>query len=234
MARIRHPKIVKAKIKRLLFGQRGNIRIKAGIAKGLVMDIDPDNQSQRILGLAEAEISSQFRKWSLQSDVLIDIGSADGYFGLVYRKLNPSGLAMMFDAASQYKQVQEANFKANGFYDGYESYSKYVSDTTTDKTVSIDDILRSKRMEKSRLLFKIDVDGGELLVLNGIRSTLQNSNCKLIIETHSLELEASCMSYLNDLGYKTTIVDNAWWRAIIPEVRPIGHNRWFLAERAAG
>jgi hypothetical protein len=224
-------KIVKAKIKRLLFGQRGNIRIKAGIAKGLIMDIDPANQSQRILGLAEAEIASAFKRWSRKSDALIDIGSADGYYGLVFRKLNPKGLAMMFDAASHYIPVREANFKANGFNDGYESYGKYVSDVTSEGTVSIDDILRAKGMEKSRLLFKIDVDGGELLVLNGIRSTLQNVSCRLIVETHSLELEKSCVSFLNDMGYNTTIVDNAWWRAIIPEIRPIGHNRWFLAEK---
>jgi hypothetical protein len=223
--------LMKAKIKQLLFGRPGKIKIKAGIAQGLIMDLNPSNESQRILGLGEAEIASAFKRWAKQSDVLLDIGSAEGFYSLVFRKLNPTGLALLFDADARFPAIQKANFEANNFRDGYEIYTKYVADVTSTTTISVDDLLSQKGLASKKLLFKIDVDGGELLVLKGIRNVLVNGQCRLIIETHSQELEDSCMAYLNGLGYKTTIVDNAWWRVILPELRPIGHNRWFVAEK---
>jgi hypothetical protein len=50
-----------------------------------------------------------------------------------------------------------------------------------------------------------------------------------LIETHSTELERACVSQLERFGFNTKIVRNAWWRYIVPEQRPIAHNRWLVA-----
>jgi hypothetical protein len=67
--------------------------------------------------------------------------------------------------------------------------------------------------------------------LKGVENTLKQRSCKLIVETHSRDLEENCIKYLSGLGYSSKVIPNAWWRAIVPELRPIEHNRWFLAEK---
>jgi hypothetical protein len=39
------------------------------------------------------------------------------------------------------------------------------------------------------------------------------------------------MEFLERLGYTCRVIKNAWWRLLIPEQRPIEHNRWFIAEK---
>jgi len=77
-------------------------------------------------------------------------------------------------------------------------------------------------------LVKIDVDGGERDVLMGARALLKQRKARWIIETHSRELEDECRSILHTAGFTTVIVRNAWWRWLVPEQRPIPHNRWLI------
>ena len=69
---------------------------------------------------------------------------------------------------------------------------------------------------------------GEIDVLEGGQEMLSR-DCRLIVETHSEELERGCIQRLEALGYSCRIIGNAWYRALIPEARPIPHNRWFVA-----
>jgi Methyltransferase FkbM domain len=80
-----------------------------------------------------------------------------------------------------------------------------------------------------RGLIKIDVDGLELDVLQSGKSLFSEGKVDLLVETHSFELEKSCIEWLQQRGYNCKIIKNAWWRSIIPEQRPISHNRWFFA-----
>jgi hypothetical protein len=53
----------------------------------------------------------------------------------------------------------------------------------------------------------------------------------MLIEIHSDRLEIDCMAWLRERNYKTAIIDNAWWRRILPDGRVISHNRWVSAVR---
>ena len=88
---------------------------------------------------------------------------------------------------------------------------------------------KSNVLDSDVLMIKIDVDGGEIEVLKGLSKTLINYKCQLIIETHSKDLEVGCLEFVKEIGYKTEIIDNGKMRVIIPETRPIEHNRWFIA-----
>ena len=73
---------------------------------------------------------------------------------------------------------------------------------------------------------KVDVDGGELDVLQSAESTLSQVPA-LIVETHSAELERACGRLLVDHGLRVTVVSQ---RKLGTEMRPIPHNRWLVAE----
>lgn len=48
---------------------------------------------------------------------------------------------------------------------------------------------------------KIDVEGAELMVLKGADRVLRECRPKLVVSTHSSELEEACRLFLEDLGY---------------------------------
>jgi hypothetical protein len=80
---------------------------------------------------------------------------------------------------------------------------------------------------------KVDVDGGEVAVLRSGPRLLARADCSLLLEVHSEPLEADCVALLRKHGYECRPINPAWWRRVVPEHRPIGWNRWVLADRPA-
>jgi methyltransferase FkbM-like protein len=83
-----------------------------------------------------------------------------------------------------------------------------------------------------RGFIKIDVDGAELDVLRSGPECLSRTGLDLLVETHSSQLEVECTDLLKRHGFECLVVRNAWWRTILPEQRPIDHNRWLWATRS--
>ncbi len=83
-----------------------------------------------------------------------------------------------------------------------------VSDNNEAQHVSLD----SFQIEQKKILFKVDVEGGESLVLKGMPALLNNNYCYLIIETHSKQSEKNCVDFLSRYKYTSRIIKNAWWR----------------------
>lgn len=222
---------MKSFVKKLLWGNDTRaIAIKYGVARGIKMKIEPSSKAQRILGTDEREIQAPFRDYSRKCPVFIDIGASDGYYGLIYHKHNPTGTAYLIDGQARFAAEQKENFKLNGFNTDNTSFlSGLVSNTTANGGIVIDQLLGTKAGQQ--LFVKIDVDGAEVDVLNGMRGTLQSNNCLLIIETHSLQLERDSIKLLEGIGYTCKIIGQAWWRFLLPENRPTEHNRWFTATK---
>ncbi|HTQ29205.1 MAG TPA: FkbM family methyltransferase [Puia sp.] len=216
-------------LKKILFGQENREMIICyGLARNIRMNIDPRSKTQRLLGLDEREIQKTFKTFARASEIFVDIGASDGYYGLMYYKLHPDGEIYLFDAGYAFAAEQKMNFERNGFSTNrLHNISKYVCDYSDETHAALDTLLEQ---EPGVIFLKIDVDGGEMEVLKGVTKVLGTRTCKLIIETHSKELEDQCLSLLLQLGYRTAIIPNAWWRFFVPEERPIAHNRWLRAE----
>jgi hypothetical protein len=115
----------------------------------------------------------------------------------------------------------------NGFApDACRIFNQQVGDH--EGAVSLAELLRPLRGPG---FIKIDVDGAEMDVLRSAGDLLDRGQIALLIETHSGLLEADCLAWLGQRGYQTAIVDNAWWRRILPDGRTIDHNRWLAARR---
>jgi hypothetical protein len=222
---------MKGILKKFLFG-RGikESRIRYGAAKGIKMKVNINDRSQRLLGLEEREIQPAFGVFAKACKIFVDIGASDGYYGLLYHKINRDGVIFMCDSQYRYATEQKDNFIRNGFLlDRVNFISKYVCDFSDDTHIDLDNLLKE---ESGNVFFKIDVDGGELEVLKGVKKVLKERHCRLVIETHSKELEDGCISFLQEMGYVCRIIPNGWWRVFIPEKRPIEHNRWLSAQKS--
>jgi hypothetical protein len=79
------------------------------------------------------------------------------------------------------------------------------------------------------IFLKVDIDGGEYDLLTSAEGCTFLSETRWLIETHSRELEEQCVRWLQSHGHRTQIIYNARWRILLPELRPIPHNRWLMA-----
>ncbi|HTZ11788.1 MAG TPA: FkbM family methyltransferase [Candidatus Margulisiibacteriota bacterium] len=195
------------------------------------MYMNPYAASQRIFGLYEIEIQNYFRAFSPQCDYFVDIGAADGYYSLIYRKYNKHGRILICDGGTGNSEQQKRNLALNNFTLENISFQdkKWIWDVSNNECIRIDDLILDSNRS---YFFKIDVDGNELKVLKGGSSHFKNNQCCFIVETHSLALENACIDFLKGFQYECRIIKNSLLRIILPELRkPCEHNRWIVAAK---
>jgi hypothetical protein len=204
--------------------------IKSGIVGGMKMNLDLRHQTQIYLGLSEREIYSAIRRFSRDAMTTVDIGSAFGEYTLFFLQKTSARHVFAFDPDEGSRQ----NFYNNLFLNGFENdrrlrfSTKLVGESDDGSTIKLDSLIDSI---ESPCVIKVDVDGGELSVLQGAASLTKTRDVRWVVETHSKALELGCLKFFRDAGYQSQIVENAWWRRIVPEQRPSEHNRWLLAFR---
>ena len=170
------------------------------------------------------------RRYASRASVACDIGTNTGWYALYFATLQKIERVHAFDPDESLVVSARATFLMNdpAYLAKTEFHAKFVGDKDDSRWCRLDTVLRGIRRP---IVLKIDVDGGELEVLHGAKEILSEVPCMLVIETHSVELERGCVDFLDGLGYRTRIIKNGWYRAIVPETRNLPHNRWMTAER---
>lgn len=217
---------MKQAIKRLIVSPgRKFRRVRGGVSKGMLMELDLAHQTQRFLGLDERELVPALRRLIRQCRSLIDVGANDGYYTLAFLRSN----ALRIIACEPYPAKEQllANVRANG----YETDSRFCLETRPiglrQGYLSISSLVAKL---PAPILLKVDIDGGEAELLQSAEDCDRLDDLRWLIETHSKELEEQCVEWLQVRGYKTRVIYNAPWRILLPELRPISHNRWLIAE----
>jgi precorrin-6B methylase 2 len=201
--------------------------IPFGPFRGLILNIDLRSQSQFYFGLWELETYPYIRAALKEATWIIDVGAGFGELCILFRKNFCHAVAIEPDAASL--SALHSNLALNGLTDSdVEIVSRYVGTKSDQDHVRLDDI----QVDRFGTGFiKIDIEGLEADALDSAVSLLNEVNLKLLIETHSRESESRCMAFLEQHQYYSKIINNSRWRWIIPERRPLPHNRWIWAER---
>lgn len=213
-------------LKHLFFPDLNKQKILSGPAKGMFVKYDTNHRSQHLFGLYEREIYPYLKKGIQKSDVLIDIGANDGYYVLAFLKSGKQVIACEPSTISV-----ELNFNANlnGFYESKDFIveKRMIGSAISKEYLTVESLVNNV---KGHVFFLVDIDGGENDLLDSCGKDFDHSAATWLIETHSKELEDRCCDYLRKRNYRVTIIKNAWWRTIIPEQRPLAHNRWLYAE----
>jgi hypothetical protein len=224
---------LKTAFKHALLGRPGlrPRQIRLGLLRGARFQIDTAVKSQRLLGLDEAEITAAVAALAAQARTAVDVGAADGWYALYFASRPNVEKVLAFEPAAALRERLEANFALNdpAWTSKLTCSPRMVGNRPDEDYCRVDEVCGDLPRP---VLLKIDVDGGELEVLQGAGGLLASGQCLLVIETHSRELEEGCLRFLTDLGYRCRVVRNAWYRRIVPETRSLPHNRWLVAECA--
>jgi hypothetical protein len=218
---------VSALKQRIVPSGRRPVRIPFGIFRGLKFDIDFKSQMQICLGLYEFETYPHIRRALNKCRWIIGVGAGFGELCILFKKTSHQTFAVEPDKLCL--SIFRSNMALNGIAEGEIIIcAGYVGTSTNVDNVRIDEI----QVDRSQPGFiKIDIEGLEVDALESATTLLRECNTQLLIEVHSLRLEVDCLTFLEASGYTCKIVDNSRWRLIIPENRPLAHNRWIWAEK---
>ena len=214
-----------------VFGRHtGPKKIRLGLLRGRHFVVGPSNQLQRLLGLSELEIAGTVRRHSRLARTAVDVGANDGWYTLYFASQRNIQTVLAIDPVAANRDSTMANLSANsrGLSEKVTFSIGYAANVSSPTTIQLDDLLSSV---PEPIIIKIDIEGGEFDCLRGCARTLRAKNVCLVVETHSHDLERNCLAFVEEMGYKTRVVDNAWYRKIVPEHRSIDHNRWFIASK---
>lgn len=220
---------LKIRVKRLVLSKGlSPRRIKSGIFRGQRMYLDLQSQTQLYLGLFERELYKHVARLARGINTAIDIGAAQGEYTLYFLGKTPARKVFAFEPSQEDRARLLANLKLNKLdRDSRLSlFSRFVGSDSR-KECLLDSLIPDI---SAPCLIKIDVDGAEANILRGASELLRLNGIRWVIETHSKELEKTCIRILREAGCDVRIVPNARWRVIVPELRPGGQNRWLVAE----
>jgi hypothetical protein len=192
------------------------------------MNLSLAYQSQLYLGLFERETYSWLKRLSRGIATAIDIGAADGEYRLFFLKRTTAKKVFAFEPDRAKVCRLKDNVRLNGGPGPSQLMviDKFIGNRRSDNTISLDSGFENIEVP---CLIKIDVDGAEADILAGAQWLKSMKGTRWLIETHSRELERTCVQSLRDAGFQVKIIRNAWWRVLIPEQRPIPHNPWLAA-----
>lgn len=203
-------------------------RLRIGVPRGIVMDIDFQSQSIVYLGLYEVELSKHFKAICKPGLVCWDIGASVGYYSLLMAKLTGASV-VAFEPDESAMGTFHRNMNSNPSLAATVTLvPAFVSSKPKGEgVVSIDSFVSVSGAVPPDVL-KIDVEGAEFDVLEGGQDTIIRVLPSIILEVHSIELETLCLSFLTACGYNPKVVSARRWSK---ETRPIAHNRWLVAHR---
>lgn len=204
-------------------------RIRVGLLRGRYFVVDPRERSLRLFGLDETEIASAVRGFTADSEIAVDVGANDGWYSVFFASCKNIRRVIALEPAPSAWPLLEKNLEANGAHCAakVELIRRFAGCVDSEQSRKLDSVLQA---EHRKLIVKIDVEGGEADVLKGAARILQSRQARLIIETHSREAENECLSLLHGFGYHVSIVNQGWYRSVVPEYRPLAHNRWLVAQ----
>ena len=186
------------------------------------------DETQLYMGIFEMETHHWLKRLSENIRWAVDIGAASGEYTLYFLLKTQATKVFAFEPDTNCASLLNDNLILNDVRNSprLQVSNRWVSDSDDNPQIRLDSLANEI---KDPVLIKLDVDGGEEKVLRGATVLNTLPDVRWLIETHSKQLELDCIAILSRAGFKTSIIKNAPWRVVVPELRPIEHNRWLVA-----
>jgi hypothetical protein len=220
---------IKSQLKKLFLPSGRSVRkIQMGVLAGVAMDLDLAHHTQRWLGLQEIEINKWLRSLSVGIRTAIDVGANDGMYTLYFLAKTSAQKVIAFEPVNESIEQMRKNLVLNVPENDprLELVTQPVGAVAGGECVILDSYLDRIQFP---CMIKVDIDGGEVLLLDGARKLLASPGVRWIVEVHSPALQNECLQIFQRANYRTIVVRNAWWRHVLPELRPGELNQWIVA-----
>jgi FkbM family methyltransferase len=203
------------------------LEVRSGLMKGALLRVDVRKQREMIAGSYESEVQQALARSLGKGQVVYDVGAHLGFFTLLMARLvGDEGRVFALEPDPFMGPALEANVRLNGvtnvsviraaagrsagrrrFSPGGGSGIGHLADEgeLAVEATTIDDLSGSLG---SPDLIKVDVEGGELEVLEGARETLAQRKTVLVVELHGPEYEVAATELLAGLGYSIDFVQD--------------------------
>jgi len=216
----------------LVTGGRRPVRVPVGLFRGVTLDLDLAHAMQKYLGLWETETYPFIRAAAARCRWAVDVGAGAGELTLYLLLKSQAVTVHAFEPDEAETAQLRVNLALNAVADDprLTVHTVAVSINPNPGFVALDSLGLDPGQ---RGFLKVDVDGQEMHVLQSGAGLLSEGTVDVLVETHSPSLESACARFLSERGYACSVISNAWWRVLVPEVRPLPHNRWLAATKRA-
>lgn len=200
--------------------------VRHGPAQGLRLQVEPRSLAW-LTGKVEREVQATLVARLKPGDIVVDAGASIGFHSLLAAQLvGPSGTVIAFEPSPADAEALRANAALNGLANvsvEREALSGSVGSAFLDRpgeatarlvdepargalavaTTSLDAFLAAHPGLVPALV-KIDVEGHEAAVLEGMRATLAGARPLLIVELHD---DRGFLRTLDEAGYSTGVLE---------------------------
>jgi hypothetical protein len=175
--------------------------LKKYIKKTYRLDIKEIEGSFALGGIIEVFSKRLYDFFEIsEKDIIYDVGATIGEYSLKCAKKGAKVLAFELEKDSYDSMIK--NIQANNFENQITPFNCRVDD----KKNSLDTFFN--KTKEIPTLIKMDIEGDEEIALKGAEKILKRYKPRIILETHSEELEKNCMNFLKFKRYK--IVDRKY------------------------
>lgn len=198
------------------------LRIRGGPLEGLRWS--PASGSRFIRGDYESYNLPAFLEAVNEGDVVFDVGAHVGYFtAIASLRVGPDGRVVAFEPRPVNLGLLRRHVEVNDldnvtvvdagvgsgsgiahFEEGTGSGTGKIAEegALTVRVVRLDDVVGEDDLPEPDFI-KIDVEGGEMDVLQGARGLLERARPRLLVGIHGPAMRESCMALLDELGYES-------------------------------
>jgi FkbM family methyltransferase len=229
-------------------------KILRGFSKGMKFDAT-GGTLKYLLGDLESEEENMIASITQPNAIVYDIGANIGYYAIgIARKIGEKGQLYAFEPSSEARMVLERNVQQNqlknvrviphavsnktGMIPFHvsdngtmssinQNYNKTIHEEITIQAVSLDDFVFQEKNPAPQFVL-IDVEGAELLVLEGMREVLKQFRPTILCEIHWLgeAVLAIEQGLLKEVGYEIKTIagekiptDNVRYHALIQPLK---------------
>jgi len=202
------------------------MRVRFGLYRGLTLAIDPKCELSYLVGTFERETQPFLKTAITTAKSLIDIGAGNGEL-VVWALSHPNVKRVVaYEPDANRWPIFQENLRLNN----REKDSRLIAlrrEFYDTEVLADNDLLESLPQP---ILLKLDIDGGEEIVLKKMTQKLRSDSFRILVETHSIQLDRSCSELLSDAGYTVQSIAQAPWRWLLKETR-MDFNQWLVATR---